>query len=82
MKQLVLRNFDDLVTVFPDMSLCQIIRLYKQIQNSIKNIELQLSICNVPRRREELNRDLIDHLKADAFLGTYLAKYFCRVNGY
>lgn len=82
MKRLVLRNFDDLLTVFPNMTLHQIICVYSDANKAIKNVS-ELMKANSPKySQEELSERLEDALKIDAFLGTYLARVCCQQNGY
>lgn len=82
MKRLVLRNFDDLVAVFPNMTLHQIICVYTEANRVIKKVN-RLIDKNCPKySHEELLERLTDALKIDAFLGTYLARVCCQQNGY
>ena len=79
-KKVVLRNFDDLVEVFPNMTLAHIIDLYKQVQNAIAYYDEQLRTCP-QEEREQVWEQLEDGLKADAFLSGYLARYACKLCG-
>ena len=80
-KKVVIKNFNDLVEVFPNMTLAHIIDVYKQVQNAIAFYDNQLKTC--PQEEKEHVWELLeDSLKADAFLSGYLAKCYCRTCGF
>lgn len=80
-KKVVLNNFDDLVEAFPNMTLSQIIGLYKQVIGTVN--ELESIIEEHPEKdHTELVHRLEDSIKAEAFLSTYLARYCCKLCGF
>lgn len=79
-KKVVLKNFDDLVEIFPNMTLAHIIDVYKQVQETIAILTEQMETCP-QEEREHVWELLEDSLKADAFLSGYLARYACKLCG-
>lgn len=80
-KKVVLNNFEDLVEVFPQMTLAHVIDVYKQVQKSIVYYENQLKTCPQEEWEHNLER-LEDCHKTDAFLSGYLAKCCCQMCGF
>lgn len=80
-KKVVIKNFNDLVEVFPNMTLAHIIDVYKQVQNAIAFYDKQYQTCSQEEKKHTLEL-LEDSLKADAFLSSYLAKCYCQMCGF
>lgn len=83
-KRVVIKNLDDLVEIFPNMRLSQIIHLYIIGLNRIKYYNKQIRFDASPDD-EELNAilDKISfYLEITDFLAGYLARCFCHQNGY
>ena len=82
MKRVIIKSFEDLVSVFPSMTLSNIIAVYLQVQEAIDNITARLNMCTDSDLYDDLEESLVDNMKADAFLSTYLARLFCKQNGF
>lgn len=82
MKQtLIIKDFDELVAVFPHMSLHQIISLYQSVLGTINTIESR--IANEPNKdHSAMVERLQDAVKTEAFLSSYLARYCCKLCGF
>lgn len=81
MKRVTIKNFDELVTVFPSLTVNQIIVLYRAVLDMIDVVECKLGSAS----HEESNtlvKQLEDLIKADALLSGYLARYCCQLCGF
>lgn len=82
MKTHVIRSVEELIEVFPSMTMPQVIMTYISGLKRIKEINDMLGICTVGQQQDFLLDQLAPYLEADNFLAGYLARCFCEMRGY
>ncbi len=78
----VIKSFEELLEIFPSMTMPQVIMTYISGLKHIKEINDALGICTDERHQEALLGQLTPYLEADAFLSGYLARCYCDMRGY
>lgn len=78
----VIKSFEELLEVFPSMTMPQVITTYISGLEHIKKINDSLGICTDGQHQDALLGQLAPYLEADAFLSGYLARCYCKMLGY
>ncbi len=76
-----IKSFEELLEVFPSMSMPQVILLYKSVVRHIERINESLGICTDEAHQNSLLDSLEPLLKANDFLSGYLARCYCKLRG-
>lgn len=82
MRTHVIRSVEELVEVFPSMTMPQVIMTYISGLKRIKEINDALGICTDEEHQDALLGQLAPYLEADTFLAGYLARCYCHMRGY
>lgn len=82
MRTHVIKSFEELLEVFPSMTMPQVIMTYISGLRHIKEINDALGICTEEHHQNVLLDQLSLYLEADTFLAGYLARCFCKMRGY
>ena len=82
MKRHVIKNFEELMEVFPSLTMAQIINVYMGLQERIARISFLMEVGSERYSPDILENNWIDCMKSDAFLSTYLARAYCIQNGF
>ena len=82
MKKQVVKSMDELITIFPIMTIRQIMELYLDVLKNINAINAQLGACSFSQNVADLLDSLSPCLEARDFLGNYLAQCLCDLSGY
>lgn len=81
-KKQIVKSMDELITIFPTMTVRQIMELYLDILKNINAINAKLGACPLSPNTSDLFDSLSPCLEARDFLGNFLAQCFCDLSGY
>lgn len=82
MRTHVITSVEELIEVFPSMTMPQVIMTYISGLKHIKEINDALGICTDGQHQDALLEQLAPYLEADTFLAGYLARCYCKMRGY